>query len=79
VTVTVEITVTNYYVFQWYLKGYFTHFKQISKLSNIDKLIFIKHNPKFSQSSHVVFLLFTLTIWRLSTSDVTISTDWLCC
>ena len=23
------------------LKGYFTHFKQISKLSNIDKLIFI--------------------------------------
>ena len=44
------------------LKGYFTHFKQISKLSNIDKLIFIKHNPKFSQSSHVVFLLFTLTI-----------------
>ena len=44
------------------LKGYFTHFKQISKLSNIDKLIFIKHNPKFSQSCHVVFLLFTLTI-----------------
>ena len=29
------------------LNGYFTHFKQISKLSNIDKLIFIKHNPKY--------------------------------